>query len=238
MRDVTVRALEPGDWPLLERLFGANGACGGCWCMHWRVATGGKAWDAVKGAPNRAAMKRLVGDGAVHAVLALADETPVGWCSFGPKPDFPRLAKSRMARNSAWPDAWAVACFFVARGWRDRGVGRRLLDAAGAVAFARGASVLEGYPVAPKGAGRMPDPFAWTGTIRLFEAAGFRAQAVPDGARPIYLRTPGQPGILTTDGCGTAPIHGEAAGLAVRRGRRRSPGTRRRARPRRRGGLA
>ena len=55
-----MRDLTPRDWPTIERLFGPRGACGGCWCMVWRVS-GGKAWLENKGEKNRRAFKRLVG---------------------------------------------------------------------------------------------------------------------------------------------------------------------------------
>jgi hypothetical protein len=37
---LTVRPLTPDLWPALEDLFGANGACNGCWCMYWRIGAG------------------------------------------------------------------------------------------------------------------------------------------------------------------------------------------------------
>ncbi|MSR63461.1 MAG: hypothetical protein EXS08_13550 [Planctomycetes bacterium] len=39
-----VRALRPTNWPALEALFGA---CGGCWCMAWRLERA--AWEAGRG---------------------------------------------------------------------------------------------------------------------------------------------------------------------------------------------
>ncbi len=182
---IAVKPLAPNDWPAVEALFGERGAVGGCWCMHWRVR-GGKAWEAAKGEPNRSAFKELIEAGAVYAVIAYVDEEPIGWCNFGPKADYPRLARSRMAQNSERADAWAVTCLFVLRKWRARGVGRRLLDGATREAFRRGATVLEGYPVRPRKPGRMPDAFAWTGVTPMFEAAGWQCCPVPEGARPIY----------------------------------------------------
>src|SRR5215203_724128 len=98
-----VRALERTDWKTVAELFGENGACGGCWCMWWRVERGGKTWDEAKGAKNRA---RLVRSGSVHAMLALADGEAVGWCSFGPRPSFPRLARSRVLQREAPENTW------------------------------------------------------------------------------------------------------------------------------------
>ena len=55
-----IRPLAPGDWPIIVKLFGDNGACGGCWCMWPRVPRGGKLWDDLKGAKNRDCFRRLV----------------------------------------------------------------------------------------------------------------------------------------------------------------------------------
>ncbi len=122
----------------------------------------------------------------MYAVVAYADEEPIGWCNFGPKADFLRLARSRMAQNSEQADAWAVTYLFVIRKWRARGVGHRLLDGATREVFRRGATVLEGFPVRQRKPGRMPDAFAWTGVTPMFEAAGWQCCPVPEGARPIY----------------------------------------------------
>jgi hypothetical protein len=35
---IETRELAPGLWADLEALFGGNGACGGCWCMYWRLS--------------------------------------------------------------------------------------------------------------------------------------------------------------------------------------------------------
>ena len=44
-------------WADLEALFGERGACGGCWCMFWRVPR--KQFDAGKGAKNKSALKKI-----------------------------------------------------------------------------------------------------------------------------------------------------------------------------------
>jgi GNAT superfamily N-acetyltransferase len=204
MGQVTVRALGAGDWSLVAELFGARGACGGCWCMWWRVARGGREWELRKGARNRDALRAAIEAGQVHAVVALADGEPVGWCSLGPRGDFPRLENSRVLRSEPVPGLWSVVCFFVPTPWRRSGVARALL--AGAVELARdaGASALEAYPVVPKGT-PVPAAFAWTGVPSLFERAGFVHQRRPDETRPIYrlrLRRDAEAGV---EGPGAAP---------------------------------
>lgn len=34
---IETRELSTSDWPAVERLFGTNGACAGCWRMFWRL---------------------------------------------------------------------------------------------------------------------------------------------------------------------------------------------------------
>lgn len=188
MSAVTVRALEPADWPVLERLFGARGACGGCWCMAWRLVH--KEWEARRGEPNRRAMRALVQRGEASGVLALAGDEPLGWCSVGPRADFTGLER-KWSLATDWDErTWSVTCFFVRREHRGEGLGRRLLAEAVRIARDHGASRIEGYPVANRGAdGRpLPGSFIWTGVPSLFEACGFRALPNPPGKRPIYVR--------------------------------------------------
>jgi len=49
---ILARDLSPALWPALVELFGPRGACGGCWCMYWRLEKG-ERWDDLKGAPAR-----------------------------------------------------------------------------------------------------------------------------------------------------------------------------------------
>ena len=183
-----LRAVAPGDWPLVESLFGGNGACGGCWCMWARVPRGGKLWEERKGEPNRRALRELVRSDRVHALLAFSGEQPVGWCCLGPREDFPRLLRVRALPATWAAGTWAVVCFFIPAGWRRRGVARALLAGAVDLARRRGARGLEGYPVKVARGGEMPAAFAWTGVPALFRAAGFRELTPPGAARPIFRK--------------------------------------------------
>jgi GNAT superfamily N-acetyltransferase len=189
--EITVRPLTAEDWPVVTRLFGANGACGGCWCMWWRLPQGGKLWHDSKGAKNRDAFRRLVRAGKVHAVLAFAGDEPVGWCCFGPREDFPRMKRIRALQHESPSGTWSIVCFYIPSRWRGHGVATALTDAATKRALELGAKAVEGYPVVPKDEGsRMPGAFAWTGVPALFERAGYEEMERDDPGRPVYVAAP------------------------------------------------
>ena len=184
---VEVRPLTESDWPLVEALFGERGACGGCWCMAWRLTR--KSWETGRGAKNRRAWKRLVESGAATGVLAVADGRAVGWCSAGPRADFVALETERSLATDWDERTWSVTCFFVDKAWRRKGLGACMLRAAAALAKEHGARRIEGYPAAlPQDGGDLPAAFAWTGLPQVFERAGFAPLAETPGKRPIYVR--------------------------------------------------
>jgi len=186
---VKVRALTPEDWPIVERLFGPKGACGGCWCMLWRLPRGGKLWQERKGEQNRRDFKRLVTSGRVFGVLAFVGDDAVGWCCVGPKEDFPRLLNSRVLKTDSAPQTWSITCFYIPSRWRNRGIATAMLKEAVKVAKANGASAVEGYPVRPYSEKQMPGAFAWTGVPRLFERTEFVSVSLPGASRDIFRKT-------------------------------------------------
>lgn len=174
--------LIPDRWADLERLFGPRGACAGCWCMYWRL--GRKLWESGKGQLNREAFQQLVLRDKPPGLLAYHGNEPVGWCSVGPREDYPTLERSRiLARIDDLP-VWSIVCLFVVRGSRQKGVSRQLVEGAIEFAGARGARVLEAYPIDPAKP-RVADAFAWTGIASTFVRAGFQEVARRSPTRPI-----------------------------------------------------
>ncbi|MCA9519283.1 MAG: GNAT family N-acetyltransferase, partial [Myxococcales bacterium] len=110
---VRVEELGPDHVAAVEALFGPRGACGGCWCMYWRVP-GGKGWRALQGAPAKAALTELIAGGEARGALAFAGDTPVGWVTYGPRLDFRRLERARTLRCDDAERVWSVPCFFIA----------------------------------------------------------------------------------------------------------------------------
>jgi GNAT superfamily N-acetyltransferase len=169
-------------WRDLEALFGERGACGGCWCMAWRLPR--SEWEAGKGEANRRSFRRIVRRGPPPGVLAYSGDTPIGWCAVAPRLEYVVLERSRVLRPLDDTPVWSVSCFFVQRGFRRRGVSVDLLRAAVDFVREQGGRVVEGYPVIPK-KGSMPDTFAWTGLLRTFLEAGFVEMPRWSQSRPI-----------------------------------------------------
>jgi GNAT superfamily N-acetyltransferase len=116
---------------------------------------------------------RATGTGVTPGLVALRDGEAVGWVSLGPREDFERLTRSRTIPQLPGTDVWSIVCFVVGRRARRSGVASALLRAAVDHARAGGARVLEAYPVQTDGT-RISSASAYTGTLGMFERAGFR----------------------------------------------------------------
>lgn len=181
------RVVTPESWPDVERLFGTNGACGGCWCMYWRTKRG-EDWDAVKGAPARRRLKHLLENEGAIGILAYEEDSPIGWTTLGPKTMFDRVERAPSLRTPDGETAWCIPCFFIERQHRGQGVAKTLLKAAERLARARGAPALEGYPIQPQGS-RVPGAFAFTGVPSLFESAGFERIVERERGKLVMRKT-------------------------------------------------
>lgn len=179
---LAVRPLTPETWEDLLQLFGEKGACAGCWCMWWRLTHA--QFEEQKGPTNRQAMRDLVDAGTVPGVLAYDGSRPVGWCAVAPREAFTRLERSRILKPVDDTPVWSVVCFFVDKDYRNKGVSRRLLEAAKRWARDQGGRVLEGYPVEPT-KDRAPPLFVFTGLAAAFKKAGFEECARRSPSRPI-----------------------------------------------------
>lgn len=180
--DFTFHPLTPERWSDLETLFGKNGACGGCWCMTWRVPR--KTFNAQKGNGNRLALKTIVENDEEPGILAYADGKPVGWCALAPREAYPALERSRLLTPIDDQPVWSISCFFIGKEYRRRGLTVALLRAAIDFVRERGGKIVEGYPVEPK-TDPMPAVFAWTGMASAFRKAGFKEVARRSPTRPI-----------------------------------------------------
>jgi GNAT superfamily N-acetyltransferase len=169
-------------WTDFEKLFGKRGACGGCWCMWWRLKR--SEFERQKGEGNRKAIKRIVDSGEVPGILAYAKGQAVAWCSVAPRETYSLLERSRTLKRVDDKPVWSIVCFFTAKPFRGKGITLKLLRAAIECVDKHGGKIIEGYPVEPK-SGRMPDAFAYTGLVSTFRKAGFVEVARRSETRPI-----------------------------------------------------
>jgi GNAT superfamily N-acetyltransferase len=184
MARTTWKPVTPSAWDDLVELFGPRGACGGCWCMWWRLSR--RDFARLNGGGTRRALKRLVDRGAVPGILAYDGSRPVGWCCVGPRADFPLLERSRVLARVDDEPVWSIVCFFVARDQRRRGLTRKLVAAAVTYAASRGATILEAYPT--DAGPDQPDAFVYTGLVPSFASNGFIEVARRSKRRPILRR--------------------------------------------------
>ena len=66
---------------------------------------------------NRRDKKSLVDDDRSHGVLLYDRESPIGWCAYGLKQEFPRIDNGRNYRRMNLENdpekLWRITCFFV-----------------------------------------------------------------------------------------------------------------------------
>ena len=169
-------------WNDLETLFGERGACGGCWCMFWRLSR--KTFESQKGAGNRKAMKALIESGVVPGILGFCGGRPVAWCSVAPRNQFPALERSRILKPVDELPVWSISCLFVNKHLRRQGLSTRMIKAAVDHVAKEGGTVVEAYPVEPR-KDKMADAFVWTGLASAYTQVGFKECARRSETRPI-----------------------------------------------------
>jgi len=179
----TFSPLTPDRFPDFERLFGPRGACGGCWCMFWKLPAAD--FKHLAGDGNRQMQNSLIEQGVVPGILSYDGETPVGWVAVEPRGEYPRLARSRVLKPVDDAEVWSITCFFTAKSYRRKGVTVGLLREAIKFVAQHGGKIVEGYPVEPKG-NNAPAPFVYTGLPGAFLKAGFTEVARFSPTRPIF----------------------------------------------------
>lgn len=148
-----------------------------CWCQFWRLRS--KDFAALRVPQLRARLEAEALSDQPPGLVALetdeasGTERAIGWVSLGPRAGFERVVRSRVIPTIDDRPAWSIVCFAVAPTARGRGVGAALLEAAVRYAADHGAVVLEGYPVVVEPGEAVGAESAFTGTLPMFERAGF-----------------------------------------------------------------
>jgi GNAT superfamily N-acetyltransferase len=183
--DLSFHPLTQKLWRDFELLFGRNGACGGCWCMYWKLR--GKAFEENTGDNARQMQKSIVDSKTVPGLLAYSEGYPVGWIAVEPRSAYPKLAHSRVLKPVDDQPVWSITCFFVEKKHRRKGITVELLKAAIEYVKKQGGKIVEGYPVDAQD--NQADAFVFTGTASAFRKAGFVEVARNSPTRPIFRYT-------------------------------------------------
>src|SRR3990172_2650466 len=173
--------LTPDRWRDFETLFGPSGAYGGCWCMWPRLRR--KEFDPSSGAQNKEAMKKAIDSGEEPGLLAYSGGEAVGWVALTPRERYPLLEPSRTLKRVDDQPVWSIVCFVVDKRVRGQGMMAKLLSAAVDHARRHDATILEGYPVEPRGA--LSGYSGYTGIVSTFRKAGFVEVARRSERQPI-----------------------------------------------------
>ncbi|MGQ0533642.1 MAG: GNAT family N-acetyltransferase [Caulobacteraceae bacterium] len=181
--------LTPDLWPAFERLFGKNGACSGCWCIHWRVPR--QDYIAWRGNKAKTFFKRRVMKGPPPGVVAFIGDEAVGWLQIGPRADAPqwntprRVSAPLKEGDAEDGSVWGATCFFIKSSARGRGVMDTLLEGGLKYARANGARVVEACPID----GRTGNVDAYVGLMPIFQRAKFKEVARRKANRPLMRLT-------------------------------------------------
>ncbi|MEX1179264.1 MAG: GNAT family N-acetyltransferase [Cucumibacter sp.] len=150
-------------WADLEKLFSSPGGPKYCWCMIWRATP--EEGRGTTGPVRKAQMRTRVAKNVPVGLIGYDSDEPAAWVSIAPRPTYRRLGGPPDEPGDV---VWSLACMFVRRALRGRGLAHQLIDAAVAHARSRGATTVEAYPVAPDA-----PSYRFMGFVPAFEAAGF-----------------------------------------------------------------
>jgi predicted GNAT family acetyltransferase len=184
--DADILPLTPERWPAFEDLFGKQGACYGCWCVHFRLPPATRRVNDREA--NKAFIKRRIEDGPPPGLLAFADGRAVGWMQIGPRADVPEWnnkgrASAPLDVDPADAAVWAISCFFLRSSARGKGLTHRLVAAGLDFARQNGARLVEACPIRQSKDSRSIGLFV--GSARVFEQAGFETVAERKAGRPL-----------------------------------------------------
>jgi GNAT superfamily N-acetyltransferase len=176
-------------WPDVVAAFGQRGSNpDSCWCQRFC------RHDA---SSNRDALQRELDTADIPVgLLAYVNDQPAGWTRVVPRHSLPGVTGNRALQRILNEDdaAWWVTCIAIRREHRGIGVGVALLRAAVDHARQNDASVLDGHPVDPGRLKGKASPSAlFTGTLSMFQAAGFREIGRTYMSRPVMRRDLSRP---------------------------------------------
>lgn len=167
----------------LQTVFGSRGDAAFCQCQRFKLAPR----EAFRSFPVEERALRLRAQtncgqpraATTSGLVAYLDGEPVGWCAVEPRPAYHGLLRvfrvpwEGRTEDKADESVWAVTCLFARAGFRRRGIGYALAQAAVEFARERGARALEAYPMLTEPGDNITSGELHMGTRGIFAAAGF-----------------------------------------------------------------
>jgi len=160
-KDVKTIPVDKNNWNDFEALFQSKGILSNCWCMAWRMTK-----DELKNNNSvcrKDFIRERVWSNTPIGLLAYIDNEAIAWCSIAPRETYQRLDGDESIEN-----VWSIACFYIKKEFRDKGLINLLIDNAKEYAKRNGAKYLEAYPVNPDS-----PSYRYMGFVNTFEKAGF-----------------------------------------------------------------
>jgi GNAT superfamily N-acetyltransferase len=177
----------------LRTVFGERGSAAYCQCQRYKL----RPREAFAKFPVEERAHRLrkqtecghPKSKTTSGLVAYLDGEPVGWCAVEPRTAYPGLLRNSpvpwkgRAEDKTDDSVWAVTCVFARAGFRRRGIGYALAQAAIDFARQRGARALEAYPMLTEPGQDITWGELHMGTRSIFEAAGFTEVSHPTKRR-------------------------------------------------------
>jgi GNAT superfamily N-acetyltransferase len=162
------RPLEASTWDAFAELVERNnGVYGGCWCIAFHS-------EYERGVSDPRTLKEeLVRAGRAHAALVFdEDDLAQGWCQYGSTEELGLKHRREYAKDPPPQARWRIACIFVDKHHRGRGVARAGLEGALTQIAAAGGGLVEAISEVTTGR-EAPGRFLFSATVELFEQNGF-----------------------------------------------------------------
>lgn len=164
------------NWTDFENLFECKGAPSYCWCMAWRMTK--EELKSNTSSNRKTFIKERVDKGIPIGLLFYNENDPIAWCSIAPRDTYQRLNGGDSIEN-----IWSIACFYIKKDFRDKGLIHIMIQSAEKYAKENGADFLEAYPVLPDS-----PSYRFMGFVKTFEKEGFEFVKMAGSRRHVMTK--------------------------------------------------
>jgi GNAT superfamily N-acetyltransferase len=166
------KPLNKTTWIDFEQLFGKHkGVRGGCWCVYHRIPA--SLYNKTTRDERYTLQKSFVDDEQATGILLYESNTPIGWCNVGKAEYFVQFDRSVAYQQFKQTDStkpnWRIACVFVDKHHRKKGLSAQALACAIDYIQSQGGGLVEAFPLHLTN----QDKPQYTGTLNQYLELGF-----------------------------------------------------------------